>query len=302
MDDGGKDTKQAAHRQGDVSGGTASPAIATGGSPNVFINGRPAMREGDAYEDGSTLVEGSKSVFINGKPAGRSLAATSNGGIAFSGSPNVFIGDYEGTGSNAPNDKAQEQSSCQSAQEKVRQETEHIKNSYDHDVKKYGRGFGIFSAPPPTPLGENYLMPSQYREINKAITAAYGKLVEDAPYLPWARVGHVVTAQFGCTIKNMMNLDKWIVSHEKLNEADDAMRAIGEGNIRIFDGLYPTMWLVADQGMNKFLECAKTVISAMPYQKTGKTHRKLQQGKSSEAEKMIIDYEQRGIAPPIYRE
>jgi len=29
---------------------------------------------------------------------------------------------------------------------------------------------------------------------------------------------------------------------------------------------------------------------------------KLQQGKSSEAEKMIIDYEQRGIAPPIYRE
>jgi len=103
-------------------------------------------------------------------------------------------------------------------------------------------------------------------------------------------------------MKNMMEVDKWIASPERLNEADAAVRAIGEGNIRIFDGLYPTMWLVADQGMNKFLECAKTVISAMPYQKTGKTHRKLQQGKSSEAEKMIIDYEQRGIAPPIYRE
>jgi len=73
-----------AHRQGDVSIGAASPAtspaIATGGSPNVTINGRPAMREGDTYSDGSVLREGSRSVTINGKPAGRLLDAREGGG------------------------------------------------------------------------------------------------------------------------------------------------------------------------------------------------------------------------------
>jgi len=194
-------------------------------------------------------------------------------------------------------------STCRSAQQKVREEVERIKNDYDHTVKKHGRGFGYLPNIAPTRLGEIYLMPSQYREINKSITAAYARLVEDAPYLPWAKVAHIVTAQFGCTMDNMADLGKWVVSHDTLNEADDAIRAIGEGNIRIFDGLYPTMRLVADLGIDQFLECAKNGhFKPKPPPKLVEAMGKLQEGNFEEAERIIIDYEQRDIAPPIYRE
>jgi uncharacterized Zn-binding protein involved in type VI secretion len=66
------------------------------GSPNVFINGKPAARVGDPLgcEDGSTdtITEGSSNVFINGKPAARLGDATDHGGKISEGSPNVFIG------------------------------------------------------------------------------------------------------------------------------------------------------------------------------------------------------------------
>jgi len=144
-------------------------------------------------------------------------------------------------------------------------------------------------------------MPSQYREINQAITAAYGKLVEDAPYLPWARVGHVVTAQFGCRMGDMEMMAAPLDSPSELFE--NAIRAIGEGNIRIFDGLYPTMRLVADLGIDQFLECAKNghFDESVPKDLI-EAIEKLQEGKFQEAETMIVRYEQTKIAPPIYRE
>jgi len=79
-----------------------TPAIE--GSPNVFINGKPAMRAGDSYAPGfcpvcltsvpsRKLEKGSSSVFINGVPAGRIGDALSGGGVVIGGSSNVFIGD-----------------------------------------------------------------------------------------------------------------------------------------------------------------------------------------------------------------
>jgi len=71
------------HRQGDFGRKFSSPTKATGGGPHVFINGCPAMREGDEYEDGNILKAGSSSIFINGKPVGCiSISKTSNGGKA----------------------------------------------------------------------------------------------------------------------------------------------------------------------------------------------------------------------------
>jgi len=191
---------------------------------------------------------------------------------------------------------------CKEAQRQAQAEANRIKNSYDHDVEKRERGLG-FSSQPLSPLGQAYLMPSQYREINKAITQAYADLATDAPYLPWAKVGHIVTAQFGCTIKNLMDLDNWTFSPEYLSAYDDVVRAIGEGNIRIFDGLYPTMRLVADIGVDKFLECAKNghFDKSVPDELIAAIE-KLQQGDFAKAEKMIVEYEQKKIAPPIYRE
>ena len=75
------------------------------GSPNVFINGIPALRVRDAFEthccthdemphgchDG-TLQEGSSSVYVNGQPLGRIGDKVSCGSTVAEGSGNVFAG------------------------------------------------------------------------------------------------------------------------------------------------------------------------------------------------------------------
>ncbi len=83
----------------------SSPAIE--GSGDVFINGLPAVRQGDAYAAHGCVVcasheryaaQGSASVNINGRPAVRVGDAIDCGGAALTGSPNVFIGDESWTG------------------------------------------------------------------------------------------------------------------------------------------------------------------------------------------------------------
>ena len=107
-----------AHRKGDIGSGHGChfpPSAATGGSPNVFVNGKPLMRVGDSYDPhgcpvcpeaphGRKVVQGSRSVFVNGLPAARIGDAIDCGGEAQTGSPNVFIGD-----------KGPEPSNCQQA-------------------------------------------------------------------------------------------------------------------------------------------------------------------------------------------
>lgn len=73
------------------------------GSPNVFINGKPAHRQGDIGSTNCphggtfTSVIGSSSVFVNGKPLTR-IGDTTNcntcgqSGTHNTGSPNVFAG------------------------------------------------------------------------------------------------------------------------------------------------------------------------------------------------------------------
>ena len=104
-----------AHRRTDIGSGHSChfpPTLATGGSPNVFVNNKPLMRVGDAYVPhgcpvcpepvhGRKLAAGSSTVFINGKPAGRIGDAIDCGGQAQTGSANVFIGDEGGSGSGA---------------------------------------------------------------------------------------------------------------------------------------------------------------------------------------------------------
>jgi len=72
------------------------------GSPNVFVNGKPAARQGDALAPhsspspspphGRNIASGSSTVFINGKPAARVGDSINCGGSIVSGSGNVFTG------------------------------------------------------------------------------------------------------------------------------------------------------------------------------------------------------------------
>ena len=79
------------------------PTPATGGSPDVFVNGIALVRQGDPYAPHGcapcpkpphprSLSGGSGTVFVNGKPAGRVGDGISCGGSAAAGSGNVDIG------------------------------------------------------------------------------------------------------------------------------------------------------------------------------------------------------------------
>ncbi|ARP97108.1 PAAR domain-containing protein [Bordetella genomosp. 13] len=80
----------------------APPTPCIGASPDVSIDGRPAVRQGDPFgsharpdesDHARSLAGGSGSVFINGKPAGRIGDPISCGGQVAEGSDTVSIGD-----------------------------------------------------------------------------------------------------------------------------------------------------------------------------------------------------------------
>ncbi|MGM0535549.1 MAG: PAAR domain-containing protein [Pseudomonadota bacterium] len=88
----------AAARVGDVctGHGPCSPRPAVSGSPDVFVNGIPAHRVGDAWAvhctHDSVLAAGSRSVFVNGRAKGRVSDPVACGSLVAAGSPNVFVG------------------------------------------------------------------------------------------------------------------------------------------------------------------------------------------------------------------
>ena len=95
---------KAVARLGDPCTGHADfpPRGNSSASPDVFINGIAAHRQGDSWPvhcnpvplcHASSLAGGSSSVFVNGKPLGRVGDAVGCGGSVSAGSPNVFAGD-----------------------------------------------------------------------------------------------------------------------------------------------------------------------------------------------------------------
>ena len=81
------------------------PRKSTSGSPNVFVNGIAAHREGDSWavhtcthpemphgSHDSVLASGSSSVYVNGKQLGRIGDPVACGSSVASGSSNVFAG------------------------------------------------------------------------------------------------------------------------------------------------------------------------------------------------------------------
>jgi len=76
------------------------PRPSIDGSPDVFVNGRPAHRHGDGWAThccrrschAGVLAAGSATVFINGRAAGRVGDPVSCGSRVAQGSPNVFAG------------------------------------------------------------------------------------------------------------------------------------------------------------------------------------------------------------------
>lgn len=92
-----------ATRVGDKNTGhdECNPVPLDSGSPNVFINGKPAGRVDDMYSPHSCITHsshrdfitsGSSKVFINGKPAARVGDSVSNNSKVAEGSNNVLIG------------------------------------------------------------------------------------------------------------------------------------------------------------------------------------------------------------------
>ena len=99
-----------AARKGDIGSAHKKcypPSPAIEGSDDVFINGLPAVRVGDAYAmhgcngckpHQRKAAQGSSTVNINGQPAVRIGDGIDCGGVAQTGSSNVFIGDSSWSG------------------------------------------------------------------------------------------------------------------------------------------------------------------------------------------------------------
>ena len=85
--------------------GSAKPRANDQGSPDVFINGKPAHRAGDHWTKhkghDSKLAKGSSSVFVNGKGQGRVGDPVLCGSRCAQGSPNVMVGSSSGSSSSA---------------------------------------------------------------------------------------------------------------------------------------------------------------------------------------------------------
>lgn len=93
----------AVSRQGDTCTGHGAfpPRQSTSGSSNVFINGKPALRVGDAWAThcdpspschAGTQASGSATVFVNGRPLARIGDSVDCGSAVAAGSANVFAG------------------------------------------------------------------------------------------------------------------------------------------------------------------------------------------------------------------
>lgn len=90
-------------RKGDTCTGHGSfpPRNSTGGSGNVYVNGKAAHRQGDGWAThcndqptchGGALASGSGSVFVNGKQLGRIGDPVNCGSSVATGSSNVHAG------------------------------------------------------------------------------------------------------------------------------------------------------------------------------------------------------------------
>ena len=94
-------------RKGDLCTGhdCFPPRASSQGSSDVYVNGVPAHREGDSWEDhtcthpdtphgthGGSLASGSSTVYVNGRQLGRIGDPVSCGSTVASGSDNVFAG------------------------------------------------------------------------------------------------------------------------------------------------------------------------------------------------------------------
>lgn len=92
----------AVSRLGDACSGHGCwpPRPSISASDNVFVNGRGALRQGDAYSvhccktncHPGSLSSGSRSVFVNGRPLGRIGDPVNCGSVSAMGSDNVFAG------------------------------------------------------------------------------------------------------------------------------------------------------------------------------------------------------------------
>jgi uncharacterized Zn-binding protein involved in type VI secretion len=77
-----------------------TPRPAIGGSPDVFIEGIPAVRMGDQWAPHTNLINvhpgagigGSSTVFVNGAPLMRTMDPIDCGSVCMMGSSTVFAG------------------------------------------------------------------------------------------------------------------------------------------------------------------------------------------------------------------
>jgi len=279
-----------AARLGDTGSGSGRHFWVAQGSPDVFINGRAALRAGDSYDaPGCVLAQGSATVFINGRAAGRFGDAISGGGRHICGSPTVLIGDRHPDAKADPGSDPQgmafaEAGGCMAAWDAVRHEADTV------DEISAGDSW------PSLVLGQHGMTEI---ERNRLINRKYAGLYRDLPENRWAGMATVVSAQVGCSMQLMSVVAGGDRPGFLAAELDMCIRALGEGNVAIFKKLYPPLRMVARYGYDRFLNCvASGAIN--PPDALVEGIKALKNGSIDKAADIIIKYEQKVVAQPVY--
>ncbi len=133
---------------------------------------------------------------------------------------------------------------------------------------------------------------------NGYITQAYTDLANDMPDNHWVRLASYVSVQGGCAMQRTQDWDAQTVGRAVVNP-DEALEALGDANVSIFESIYPPNRMAANCGIDRFLECVeKGEIEVDPA--IVRAMEKMRDGDLRGASDRIAQHEQEDVVQPVY--
>ena len=136
-------------------------------------------------------------------------------------------------------------------------------------------------------------------ERNAAITRAYRSLGEAAPRNRWVRLAGYVSSQAGCAMERTQAWDAQTVGRVIL-DPEDAMDALQDGNMTIFESVYPPNKFMQNCGFERLQECVASGEIDVP-EELMEGLELVHRGELRRGADAIAEYEQNEVVQPVYQ-
>ena len=135
-------------------------------------------------------------------------------------------------------------------------------------------------------------------ERNGAITSAYQSLGRDQPNNWWIRLAGYVSVQGGCAMQRTQAWDAQTFGR-MLVDPEDALNALGDANMTIFESIYPANKFMSDCGYERLRECVDSGEIEVNENIMNGLER-INQGSLRDGADIIALHEQRDVVQPVY--